>query len=220
MLGDVAAAAGLFLWAVSPGPAAFTAVLASEHLHDVLFLGAFGLALVALERRWVAWLGVGALLGFAQYVRPIGLVLVPAFSLLPFLAGVPRGRAAAATLTVVVAFGVVLGPSIVWQCQRYGRVSLSTSNFDGWNLVGLNVKSGGQYNRDDLALVNAAPNTLEFRDRSYRLAIERLTQHPALSSPSQCRSSRRCGGTSTYGRPGRSDRIGPGIREPPPRCPC
>ena len=199
-LGDVAAAAGLFLWAVSPGPAAFTAVLASEHLHDVLFLGAFGLALVALERRWVAWLGVGVLLGLAQYVRPIGLVLVPAFALLPFLAGVPRGRAAAAALAMVVAFGVILGPSIAWQYQRYGRVSLSTSNFDGWNLlVGLNVKSGGQYSRDDLALVNAAPNTVEFRDRSYRLAIERLTQHPSAVVTLAVPKFETMWGDSTYG---------------------
>ena len=199
-LGDVAAAAGLFLWAISPGPAAFSAVLASEHLHDVLFVAAFGLALLALERRWVAWLGVGVLLALSQYVRPIGLVLVPAFALLPFLAGVPRRRAAAAAITIVVAFGLILAPSIVSQYQRYGRVSLSTSNFDGWNLlVGLNVKSGGQYSRDDLALVNAAPDTVEFRDRSYRLAIERLTQHPGAVLTLAVPKFETMWGDSTYG---------------------
>jgi hypothetical protein len=199
-LGDVAAAAGLFLWAISPGPAAFSAVLASEHLHDVLFVAAFGLALLALERRWFAWLGVGVLLGLSQYVRPIGLVLVPAFTLLPFLAGVPRRRAAAAAVGMVVAFGLILAPSAVSQYQRYGRVSLSTSNFDGWNLlVGLNVKSGGQYSRDDLALVNAAPDTVEFRDRSYRLAIERLTKHPGAVLTLAAPKFETMWGDSTYG---------------------
>ncbi len=178
-LGDVAAAAGLFLWAISPGPAAFSAVLASEHLHNLLFVGAFALAVLALRRRWLAWLGVGALLGLSQYVRPIGLVLMPAFAVLPFLAGLPRRRAAAAALSLLVAFGLVLVPAVAWQYERYGRLSLSTSNFDGFNLlVGLNVKSGGRYSQDDMALVNAETQTVEFRDRSYKLAIERLTQHP------------------------------------------
>jgi hypothetical protein len=198
--GDVAAAAGLFLWAISPGPAAFSAVLASEHLHDLLFVAAFGLALLALERRWIAWLGVGVLLGLSQYVRPIGLVIVPAFALLPFLAGVPRRRAAAAAISIVVAFGLVLVPSIVSQYQRYGRVTLSTSNFDGWNLlVGLNVTSGGQYSRDDAGLVNARPTTVEFRDRSYRLAIERLTQHPSAVLTLAVPKFQTMWGDSTYG---------------------
>ena len=101
---------------------------------------------------------------------------------------------------MVVAFGVVLAPSVAWQYQRYGRLSLSTSNFDGWNLlVGLNVKSGGQYSRDDLALVNAAPETVEFRDRSYRLAIERLTQHPSAVVVLAVPKFETMWGDSTYG---------------------
>jgi hypothetical protein len=164
---------------MSPGPAAFSALLASEPLHTALFVAAFGLALVALDRGWVAWLGVGTLLGLSQYVRPAGLVIVPAFVLLPFLLDLPRRRAAVAALSLLIAFGIVLAPSVAWQYQRYGRVSLSTSNFDGWSLlVGLNLNSLGQYNREDLALVNAPNASVEFRDRSYRLAIERLSQHP------------------------------------------
>lgn len=177
--GSVAAAAGLFLWAISPGPALFAAALASEHLYTLLFIAAVAVAVIALDRRWLAWLAVGAILGLSQYVRPVSLILVPAFMALPFLAGLPRRQALAAAISVVVAFAIVLGPSVAWQYTRYGRLTLSTSNYDGWSLlVGLNVEHGGAANRDDLALVGAAQSTVEFHDRSYQLAIERLTGHP------------------------------------------
>jgi len=91
-----------------------------------------------------AWLGVGLLLGLSQYVRTIGLVLLPAFAVLPFLVGVPPRRATIAALSLVVVFGVVLAPSVAWQYERYGRLSFSTSNFDGWNLlVGSLIRSFG-----------------------------------------------------------------------------
>ncbi len=166
-------------------------------------MGAFGLALLAVRARrwrWVAWVGAGVLLGLSQYVRPSGLVLLPAFAVLPFLVGVPTRRAALAALSLVVAFGLVLAPSVAWQYERYGRLSLSTSNFDGWNLlVGLNVKSGGRYNVDDQELVNAAPETVEFRDRSYRFAIERLTQHPEAIVKLAVPKFETMWGDSTYG---------------------
>ena len=90
------------------------------------------------------------LLGLSQYVRPAGLVIVPAFMLLPFLLDLPRRRAAVAALSRSSPSVFVLAPSVAWQYQRYGRVSLSTSNFDGWSLlVGLNLNSLGQYNREE-----------------------------------------------------------------------
>lgn len=177
--GGPAAAAGLFLWAISPGPALFTVVLASEHLFAVLFVAAVATALAALDRRWFVWIPVGILLALSQYVRPVGLVILPAFIVLPFLVEIPRRRAAAAAITVLVTFAIVLSPAVAWQYQRFGRLTLSTSNYDGWNLlVGLNVAHHGQYNRDDGALVGADPRTLAFRDRAYQLAIERLTANP------------------------------------------
>lgn len=198
--GGVAAAAGLFLWAISPGPAMFVVALASEHLHAFVFLAAVALAVLALGRRWVAWVPVGILLALSQYVRPVGLVIVPAFLVLPFLVGVPRRQAGTAAITVLVAFALVLGPAVAWQYQRYGRLTMSTSNFDGWNLlVGLNVAHGGRYNRDDLALVGAAPETVEFRDRSYRLAIERLISHPEAVVVLAAPKFRVMWGDSTYG---------------------
>lgn len=127
--GSAAAAAALFLWAISPGPALFTVVLASEPLYTLLFLGAVAMSAIALERRWVAWVPVGIALALAQYVRPVGLVLVPAFIVLPFLVGLPRRRAAAAAMTVLVAGAITLAPSVAWQYGRYGK--LSASNLDG-----------------------------------------------------------------------------------------
>ena len=178
-MGGVAAAAALYLWAISPGPAMFVVALASEHLYTLLFVAAVAIAVRALGRGWMAWIPVGIALAVGQYVRPVGLVIVPAFLILPFLTGMPRRRAGASALTVLFAFAVVMAPAVAWQHERFGSWTLSTSNFDGFNLlVGLNVAHGGQYNRDDLALVGAATSTPGFRDRSYQLAFERLRAHP------------------------------------------
>jgi 4-amino-4-deoxy-L-arabinose transferase-like glycosyltransferase len=198
--GAAAAAAGLFLWAISPGPALFAPVLASEHLFTALFLAAVAAALVALDRRWFVWIPVGVLLALSQYVRPVGLVVLPAFIVLPFLVDVPRRRAAAAAITVLVAFAIALSPAVAWQYQRFGRLTLSTSNYDGWNLlIGLNVAHKGQYNRADGLLVGAASNTLAFRDRAYMLAIERLTANPGAVVVLAAPKFQVMWGNSTYG---------------------
>jgi hypothetical protein len=42
-MGSVAAAAGLYLWAISPGPAMFVVALASEHLYTLLFVAGIAL---------------------------------------------------------------------------------------------------------------------------------------------------------------------------------
>ena len=187
---------------ISPGPAAFTAVLASEHLHDVLFVGAFGLALVALERRWVAWLGVGVLLGLVA-VRPPDRPRARPRVRAPALSGrrSPRDELPRPPSPWSSRSGSSSRPSVAWQYQRYGRVSLSTSNFDGWNLlVGLNVKSGGQYSRDDLALVNAAPE--HRRVPRPLLPPRHRTPDPASrarSSPSPSPKFETMWGDSTYG---------------------
>ena len=178
-MGGVAAAGALYLWGIFPGPAMFVVALASEHLYTLLFVACVALAMRALGRGWVGWIPVGIALALAQYVRPTGLVIVPAFLILPFLTDMPSRRAGASALAVLLAFAVVMGPAVAWQHERFGSWTLSTSNFDGFNLlVGLNVAHGGRYNREDAASVGAQPPTREFRDRSYQLAIERLRRHP------------------------------------------
>ena len=199
-LGDVAAAVGLYAWAISPGPVLFTAVLASENLYTPFFIGALVLASLAVEGQFALWAGAAALLGVSQYVRPASLVLVPALVLFVLLTGLPRRRAALAILVLTFTFLVVLSPGIVWQYQRFGWLTLSTSNYDGLNLlVGLNLKSDGQYNRGDLALAGSASNSREFHDRTYRLAIQRLLSEKSAIPALAIRKIPILWGDSTYG---------------------
>ena len=120
------------------------------------------------------------LLGLSQYVRPSGLVLIPVFVVFPVacLDGAEGGRSRLGCADRLRG-DLGTGWSVVWQYQRYGQfLALSTSNFDGWSLlVGL-TSHQGQFNREDLALVGAESNTVDFRNRTYRLAFDRLRANP------------------------------------------
>ena len=206
-IGGVAAAAGLYLWGdlARPGDVRRrTRKRAPLHL---------ALRRLRGPRDACAGSRMGRLdprrdrLGLAQYVRPTGLVIVPAFLILPFLTDMPCRRAGASALAVLLAFAVVMGPAVAWQHERFGSWTLSTSNFDGFNLlVGLNVAHGGGYNREDVALVGADTTTREFRDRSYQLAIERLRRHPGAVITLAVPKFGMMWGDGTYGPHGRSTR--------------
>jgi dolichyl-phosphate-mannose-protein mannosyltransferase len=178
----VAAVAATFLYAISPAPAVFVAVLASEPLFSALLIGAISFAILAIDRGWWGWIASGLVLGAAQYVRPAALILLPAFLALPILTIVPLRRAMLPVILVGTFFVLGLVPNVLSQYERTGRVTLSTSNFDGLNLlVGLNEKSGGSYSREDRALFADVPTTSrEFVDGPYRLAFERFRADPSV----------------------------------------
>jgi 4-amino-4-deoxy-L-arabinose transferase-like glycosyltransferase len=180
--GPVAAVAATFIYAISPAPAVFAAVLASEPLFTALLIGAICLAILAIDRGWRVWIATGLVLAVAQYVRPAALILLPAFMALPILTLVPLRRAILPVILLGSIFVLGLVPNVVFQYERTGRLTLSTSNFDGLNLlVGLNEKSGGSYSREDRALIaDIPPTSREFVDAPYRLALERLRADPLV----------------------------------------
>ena len=180
--GPVAAVAATFIYAISPAPAIFVAVLASEPLFAALLIGAICLAILAIDRGWRGWIATGLVLALAQYVRPAALILLPAFLALPILTIVPLRRAILPVVLLGSFFVLGLVPNVVSQYERTGRLTLSTSNFDGLNLlVGLNEKSGGSYSREDRALfADVPPTSREFVDAPYRLALERLRADPLV----------------------------------------
>jgi hypothetical protein len=198
--GSPAAVAAVCLWGLSPGPGLFTVALASEHLFTLLFVAIVALVVRAGGRSWRAWVPVGLALGLAHVVRPAGLILLPALLIAPFVLGLPGRRAALASCALLLTFGLTMLPVVAWQYQRYGRFTLSTSNYEGWNLLeGLNLASKGRWTRTDAQLVGANPETVEFRDRSYQLAIERLRDHPEAVFVLAVPKFQTMWGTSTYG---------------------
>lgn len=107
-------------------------VIEDDALPDFLFgalVLAFVIALTLLvERRPAAWWSmapVGALIGAAALVKPVGQLLVVAAAIVLVLAGW-RGRALARDVAlVVVGCLIVLGPWLVHGLVRYGSPTLS-----------------------------------------------------------------------------------------------
>jgi hypothetical protein len=118
----LALASGLFL-ALEPTTAQYAGALFSEALYFAFVMGAMA-AFVALvgrletdprnsrraEVNWLAWFGLGLLLGVAYLQRPISLLLPTAF-VLAALAALGRrglGRAALLSAALILGYGAVL----------------------------------------------------------------------------------------------------------------
>ena len=139
-------AAALVAYAVWPAGALMVDVRLPHVAYDALVAGAVWVA-VALPAGWRGSALVGMLLGFAQYMRPSTIALLPAFVLARVWSGGPLRRLiAGAIVPLGVAFLIVLIPAIWHNWTTYGEASVSTSTFGGHSLyIGTDQRTGGRF---------------------------------------------------------------------------
>jgi hypothetical protein len=179
--GRPAGAIALYLYAVSVSQVMMVTVFGTEVIYALAIIAAIAVMLEAVKVRGNIPLAAatGALLAAGQYIRAEAMGLIPAFIILPFLAGLDLRRAALVSSTCVTVFLLLLGPVVAYNRSTYGSWSISTSNFGGWSLlIGTNPTSVGQWNRADQALVPTDSSSREFSDRAMGVAIDRIRAQP------------------------------------------
>jgi hypothetical protein len=122
----------------------------------------------------------GMLLGASQYIRATSQVAAPFLGLAAgWLA--TAGRRWLIGLTFVGVFVAALVPVIGANIERSGTPSLSTSSFQGWQLLlGTNQAHDGRFNDDDVGLVGGldALGTPEAERIAVRVALQRVVDDP------------------------------------------
>ncbi|HEY9721063.1 MAG TPA: glycosyltransferase family 39 protein [Oscillatoriaceae cyanobacterium] len=177
--GPAAGTLAIWIFALAPSQILTTAELGTEIAYAAVFMAAIWAAVEA-NTRWPLALVAGALLGLSQYVRPTSLALVPAFLLLPWLAGLDWRKLVLRLTAFVAAFVLVLAPVALYNHRVSGHWSLSTSNYGGWSLlVGTNQAHNGMWNVDDVALTARftdlrAKNAFALREGEHRLISDPL----------------------------------------------
>jgi hypothetical protein len=92
-----------------------------------------------------------------------------------------RGRFAAAILVPLVAFLLMLAPVVLYNLERTGTASISTSDYGGHTLyIGTNEATGGQFSEEANAeLVRlAGPDLLARSEMGTRIALQRIRDDP------------------------------------------
>ena len=175
-------AAALVAYAVWPAGALMVDVRLPHIAYDALVAGAVWVA-VALPAGWRGSALVGVLLGFAQYMRPSTIALLPAFALARVWSGGPLRRLiVGAIVPLGVAFLIVLIPAIWHNWTTYGEVSVSTSTFGGHSLyIGTDQRTGGRFSgkANDELIALAGPEPHARSEVGARLAMERIRDDPA-----------------------------------------
>ena len=178
LFGVGAAAPALYLFAIFPSQILMTTVLGTEVAYGA-FVATAAAAVIAGPPGIRGILLVGLLLGLSQYVRTTSLFLLPAFVLLMWFQrdSVRSALARGAVLVGVVV--VVLLPAVASNVTAGAGPLPTTSRHGGWELlVGLNTESNGQYNVDDLRLIDLPARTVAWDKRATKLALQRLTANP------------------------------------------
>jgi hypothetical protein len=177
--GSRVAGLALVLYAVAPAEILMTPVLGTEIAYGTFLIAALW-AILAVPLTLVRAAAGGILLATSQYVRATSLVVAPFLTLAVARLG-PHGRRWAVGLVFVGAFMAMLAPVIVANIERSGVPSLSTSSFQGWELLlGTNQRHDGRFNNDDVALVGGAgaPGTPNAERIALDTAIRRIADDP------------------------------------------
>ncbi|MCJ7707882.1 MAG: glycosyltransferase family 39 protein, partial [Anaerolineales bacterium] len=128
--------AAAVLFALMPNPALWSMLILTEALFTALIVVGCGCLVLYLVRGWSpALLGAGLGLGAGALVRPVGLVLLPAWVLLVFLrrkSGGSRRAIAEAVTLLVLAFLLTTLPWMVRNQRVWGV--LTVSSIGNWNL--------------------------------------------------------------------------------------
>ena len=160
--GPAAATAGVIAWAFLPRQVLFNLLLGTETTYTFLLLAIVVAADLALRRLADGssrsaiglMLVVGLAVGVSYWVRTTSSVLLPFLALVPFMAGIPRRRAALAGVVVLAGGLLVIAPILAFNGTQVGRWTPSNSFFTGWQLfIGNNEHSGGQWNTQDKRVI-------------------------------------------------------------------
>ena len=176
--GPQAAAAAIYLFAIFPSQILMSTVLGTEVAYAAFVATAVAVAVVPADNSWRWTVALGVVLGLSQYVRSTSMLLLPAAVVLSWLRLRSGWTVAARTAVVVLVFLVVMIPAVVANLVAGAGPSVTTSRYGGWSLlIGLNTRSVGRYNVDDIQLVGLTPGTVAWDRRASELAIERLASN-------------------------------------------
>jgi len=180
LYGARAGALALLGYALWPAGALMTVVSIPQTAFDLAIVaGAW--AAVGMPPGWRGGALSGAIVGLAQYLRPMAPALLPAFILARLWPGGSRRRLAGAVLVPIVFFLLVLAPVILYNLERTGTPSISTSDYGGHTLfIGTYEPSGGQFSQEaDAALTElAGPDLLARSAKGAEIALQRIRDDP------------------------------------------
>lgn len=176
-----AAAAAVTVYALVPSQILLVTTLYTETAYSAFLMAALALAAGAVASRGLlVAIAAGAVLAFAQYVRPVSQAFLPVFVAIPFVSGLRASRAAILGAVIGASFLVVLVPIAVHNLSTHGDLSLSTSSYGGWSVfVGANQEQNGMFNRDDQAILRSTEGSVWERSEILgREGVARITADP------------------------------------------
>ncbi|MBR9699975.1 hypothetical protein GOV09_05955 [Candidatus Woesearchaeota archaeon] len=173
------------LFALLPEHIMYVNLIGSDVYFSFFILLGIYFLLVPKEKLYLA----GISFGIAQYFRPLAFIPVLAAILFFFVVKKQDIKTSIKnSIIVIILFAVVVSPIVSYNQSELGIVSISPSQMGGWSmLLATNPEFKGQYNTDDLALLDAEVRAREntgvhdhvFRDNvAKELAIQRFKEHP------------------------------------------
>ncbi len=201
LYGPRAAALALLGYAIWPAAALMTVVRIPHVAFDLAIVAA-AWAAVGMPTGWKGSALTGALLGLAQYLRPTAPILLPAYIVARWWPGGTWQRQLGTAAVTVAAFLLVLVPVMVYNLERTGSPSFSTSDFGGHTLyIGTYEPSGGRFSAvASQELIDlAGPDPLARSAIGTRLAIEHIKADPLGIAALGIRKQDTLWGTEHYG---------------------
>lgn len=166
-------------YAVTPSAVLLALVPLTEPLYTAIVVAVVRLGIGGASGWPLRAVATGAALSLAQYVRATAVILLLAVVAVAFLTEPRVSRALARTTTITLVFLLLLAPTISYNLEQHGDLSIDTSAYGGWSLfVGANQKFVGMWNREDAALLPDFPgeSVWEQSKHARALAWERYTQ--------------------------------------------
>jgi len=202
LYGARVAAVALLGYALWPAGAMMIVVSVPQTAFDLAVVAA-AWAAVAAPPGWRGSAVTGAIVGMAQYLRPTAMILLPAYIIARLWPGAPWRRLLdGAILPATAAFLLVLVPVMVYNLDRLGSPSISTSDFGGHSLfMGTYEPSGGRFDREaNELLIELAGNDPAARsEKGMELALERIRDDPTGVAGLAVRKQDTLWGTEHYG---------------------
>lgn len=170
--------AGLLV-AISPQAIGYSSILASEPLFTALVLG--GLAALCGKGRYMPWIGMGVLLGFATLVRPQAILLIPIFALWRFIwfrspEDSRKDILLRAGISCLVA-GLVCLPWIYRNYRIFDTFVFVSTNGGDNLFIGNNPEATGRYQPPPY-LANSSIEELRLDQERKAIASAYITENP------------------------------------------
>jgi hypothetical protein len=180
LYGPRTGALALLGYAVWPAAALMTVVSIPQIAFDLAVVAAAWVS-VATPPGWRGGALMGALLGASQYLRPTAPFLMPAYILARLWPGGSWRTLVGAVVVPIIAFLVVLMPVVIYNLDRTGSPSISTSDYGGHVLYqGTYEPSGGTFSakahRELVAI--AGPDPLDWGRVGTEIAFQRIREDP------------------------------------------